>query len=55
MKKFKVTDEKIFHVYKRFDCNNNSHADMRISHAQLLGKGCQRGEEKFIIKGVHHQ
>ena len=24
---------------------NNSHADMRTSHAQLLEKGCQHGEE----------
>ena len=24
---------------------NNSHADMRTSHAQLLGKSCQHGED----------
>ena len=39
MKKFTVTDE------KAFDGKNNSHADMRTSHAQLLEKGCQHGEE----------
>ena len=37
--------EKIFHVYKVFDRKNNSHADMRTSHAQLVEKGCQHGEE----------
>ena len=45
MKKFAVTDEKIFNVYKAFDRKNNSHADMRASHVQLLEKGCQLGEE----------
>ena len=45
MKKFAVTDEKIFHVCKAFDRKNNSHADMRTSYAQLLEKGCQHGEE----------
>ena len=45
MKKFTVTDEKIFHVYKAFDRKNNSHADMRTSHVQLLEKGCQHGED----------
>ena len=24
---------------------DNSHADMRTSHAQLLGKSCQHGED----------
>ena len=45
MEKFAVTDEKIFRVYKAFDCKNNSHADMRTPDAQLLQKGFQRGEE----------
>ena len=38
---------------------NNSHADMRTSHAQLLEKGFQHGKEdskkKFVIKRVHHR
>ena len=29
---------------------NNSHADMRTSHTQLLGKGCQHGKEDFKNK-----
>ena len=45
MKNFVVTDEKIFHVYKTFDSKNNSHVDMRTSHAQFWEKGCQYGEE----------
>ena len=45
MKKFAVTDEKIVHVYKAFDRKNNSHAEMRTSHPQLLEKGCHHGEE----------
>ena len=50
MKKFAVTNEKIFHVYKAFDRRNNSHADMRTSQAQLLEKGCQHGEQDFKNK-----
>ena len=51
MKKFAVTDKQIFHVYEAFTIKNNSHADMRTSHAQLLEKDCQHGEEasKHII------
>ena len=45
MKKFAVTDEKIFHVNEAFDHKNNSHANMKTSHAQRLEKGCQHGEE----------
>ena len=45
MKKFAVTDEKIFHVYKAFDLKNNIHADIRTYLAQLLEQGCQHGEE----------
>ena len=45
MKKIAVTNQKIFHVYKAFDRKNDSHADMKTSDAQLLGKGCQHGEE----------
>ena len=43
MKKFAVTDEKIFRV---LTVKSNSHADMRTSHAQLLKKGFQHGEEE---------
>ena len=45
MKKFAVTNENIIHVYKAFDHKNNSPADMRTSHAQLLVKGCQHREK----------
>ena len=45
MKKFTVTDEKIFRVCKAFDHENNSHADLRTSHAQFSGKDCQYREE----------
>ena len=45
MKKIAVTNEKIFHVYEAFDRKNNSHADMRTSHGQLLEKGFQHEEE----------
>ena len=45
IKTFAITDERMFHVFKAFDCKNNSHADMRTSHAKLLEKGCQHGEE----------
>ena len=45
MKKIAVTNEKVFHAYKAFDLKNNNHVDMRTSHAQLLKKGCQHGEE----------
>ena len=40
MKNFTVTDEKIFRIYKAFDRKNNSHADLRASHAQLSEKSC---------------
>ena len=29
---------------------SNSHADMRTSHARLLGKGCQHGKEDLKNK-----
>ena len=45
MKKIAVSDEKIFRVFRAFDRKNNSHVDMRTSHAQRLEKGCQHGEE----------
>ena len=38
MKKYSVS-------IKLLTVKNNSHADMRTSHAQLLGKGFQHGEE----------
>ena len=31
----------------------NGHANMRTSHAQLLGKGCQHREEDPKIKFCH--
>ena len=42
--KFTVTDEQIFRVYEAFDRKNNSHTDLRTSHAQLSEKGCQYRE-----------
>ena len=45
MTKFTVTDEKVFHVCKAFDRKNDSHTDLRTSHAQLLEKGRQYREE----------
>ena len=54
MKEIVVTDQKIFRVYQAFDRKkNNSHADMRTSHAQLLEKGFQHGEEDSKIKFCH--
>ena len=44
-KKFTVTDEKIFHVYKSLNHKNNSHADLRTFHAQFLEKDCEYKEE----------
>ena len=43
--KFAVIDEKVFHVHKAFDRKNNNHTDFRTSHAHLLEKGFQNGEE----------
>ena len=45
LKKFTVTDEKIFRVYKAFDRKNNSHANLRTSLAQFSGKIWQYREE----------
>ena len=45
IKKFAVTHEKIFHVYKAFDHKSNCHAHMRAFDAQLLERGFQHGEE----------
>ena len=45
IEKVTVTDEKVFRVYNAFDHKNNSHTDLRTSHAQLSGKGCQYREE----------
>ena len=42
MKKYSVS-------VKLLTIKNNSHADMRTSHAQLLGKGFQHGEEDCKI------
>ena len=52
MKKFPVNDEKIFHVYKAFDCKNNSYEDMRISHPHLLETGFQHGEKDSKNKNL---
>ena len=41
MKKFTVTGEKLFLVCKAFDHKNNSHADLRTSHAQFSEKDCR--------------
>ena len=49
-KKFAVTDEKHSMSVKLLTVKNYSHADMRTSHAQLLGKGFQHGEEDFKNK-----
>ena len=53
MKKFAVTDENIFHVYKAFDRKNNSHADMRTSHAQRWKKAVSMERETPKIKFCH--
>ena len=45
MKKFAITDKKLFNVFKAFDHKNNSHADMRTSYAQLFEISCQHGAE----------
>ena len=50
MKKITVTNEKIFGVYKALDRKNNSHTDLRTSHAQLSGKCCQYEEEDYENK-----
>ena len=41
MKEFAVTDEKYSAPMKLLTVKNNSHVDMRTSHAQLLEKGFQ--------------
>ena len=43
MRKFSVTDEKIFRVHKAL--KNNNHTDLRTAHTQLSSKGCQYREE----------
>ena len=43
--KISVTDENIFRVCKAFDRKNNSHTDLRTSHAQLSEEFCQYREE----------
>ena len=45
MEKFAITDEKIFHAFRLLTVKNNSHVDLRTSHAQLLEKGFQHGVE----------
>ena len=50
MKKFTVTNEKIFRVYKAFDRKKISHTDLRTFHAQLSKKGCQNREDDYENK-----
>ena len=45
MKTFTVTNEEMFHVCKAFDHKNSSHTNLRTSHAELSGKGCQYREK----------
>ena len=45
MKKIAVADEKYSMSLRPLTVKNNSHADMRTSHAQLSGKSCQHGED----------
>ena len=44
-KTFAVTDEKYSVSITLLTIKDDSHADMRISHAQRLEKGCQHREE----------
>ena len=37
--------KKYFVSFKLLTVKNNSHANIRTSHTQLLEKGCQHGEE----------
>ena len=52
MKRFTVTDEKIFRVYKAFKRKNNSHVDLSTSHAQVSEKACQYREEDSENKSL---
>ena len=45
MKKFTVTDEKYSVSIRFLTVKNNSHTDLRTSHAQLSEKDCQYREE----------
>ena len=50
MKNFTVTDEKYSLSIRLLSIKNNSHTDLRTSHAQLLEKGCQYKEEDYENK-----
>ena len=41
----KITNEKMFRVYKAFTVKDNIHTNLRTSHAQFSGKGSQYREE----------
>ena len=45
MKKFTVTDEKIFCVYKALVVKDTSGTNLRTSNPQLLQKDCQYREQ----------
>ena len=49
-KNLQLPMKKYFMSVKLLNVKNNSHADMTTSHTQLLGKGCQHGEEDFKNK-----
>ena len=53
VKKFTVTDEKIFRADKAFNRKNNSHADLRTSHAQFWGKTVSIERKTLKIKFCH--
>ena len=45
MKKIIVTNEKIFVSIRLLTVKDNSHTDLRTSHAQFLGRGSQYREK----------
>ena len=53
MKKCAVTDEKCSVYVRLLTLKDNSYADMRTSHAQLLEKGCQHGDKGSNNKTFH--
>ena len=59
MKKITVTDEKYSVSIRLLTVKDNSHTDLRTSHAQVLGKSNQYREEdsenKIVIKRVHYR
>ena len=53
MKQFAASDEKYSMSFRLLTVKNNSHEDIRTSHAQVLEKGCQHGEEDSKHKIFH--